>query len=53
MGGAGAPGGLAQRMADLLDLDGHRVRQWLFARCLIEGVNDPMLQTVTAALAPA
>jgi len=33
--------GLAQRMADLLDLDGERVRRWLFARCVIEGVDDP------------
>jgi streptomycin 6-kinase len=44
------PAGLAQRMADLLDLDGLRVRQWLFARCLIEGVDDPMLQRVATAL---
>jgi streptomycin 6-kinase len=50
---AAHPAGLAQRMADLLELDGHRVRQWLFARCVIEGVDDPMLQTVAAALAPA
>jgi streptomycin 6-kinase len=50
---AAHPAGLAQRMADLLDLDGYRVRQWLFARCVIEGVNDPMLQTVAAALAPS
>jgi streptomycin 6-kinase len=50
---AAGPVGLAQRMADLLDLDGHRVGEWLFARCVIEGVNDPMLQTVAAALAPA
>lgn len=47
------PAGLAQRMADLLDLDGRRVRLWLFARCVIEGVDNPMLQTVAAALAPA
>jgi streptomycin 6-kinase len=46
------PVGLAQRMADLLDLDGDRVRQWLFARCVIEGVEDPMLQAVAATLAP-
>jgi streptomycin 6-kinase len=47
------PAGLAQRMADLLDLDGERVRRWLFARCVIEGVDDPGLQAVAAALAPA
>jgi streptomycin 6-kinase len=45
--------GLAQRMADLLDLDAHRVKQWLFARCVIEGVDDLMLQAVASALAPA
>jgi streptomycin 6-kinase len=45
------PAGLAQRMADLLDLPGDRVREWLFARCIIEGVHDPMLQAVAAALA--
>jgi streptomycin 6-kinase len=49
---AAAPDDLAQRMADLLNLDGHRVRQWLFARCVIEGVDNPMLQAVAAALAP-
>ena len=46
------PAGLAQRMADLSELDGERVRQWLFARCVIEGVHDPMLQAVAATLAP-
>jgi streptomycin 6-kinase len=46
------PAGLAQRMADLLDLDGERVRQWLFARCVIEGADDPTMQAVAAELAP-
>jgi len=46
------PTGLAQRMADLADLDGDRIRQWLFARCVIEGVDDPTLQAVAAELAP-
>jgi len=50
---AADPVGLAQRMADLLDLDGDRVRLWLFARCVIEGVHDPLLQTVADALTPA
>jgi streptomycin 6-kinase len=45
------PAGLAQRMADLLNLDGDRVRQWLFARCVIEGVDDPILQAIAADLA--
>jgi streptomycin 6-kinase len=46
------PRGLAQRMADLLDLDGDRIRHWLFARCVIEGADDPTLQAVAAQLAP-
>ena len=50
---AADPAGLAQRMADLLDLDGRRVRLWLFARCVIEGIGDPKLQTVAAVLTPA
>jgi streptomycin 6-kinase len=50
---AADPASLAQRMADLLDLDGHRVKQWLFTRCVIEGVDDPLLQAVAATLAPA
>jgi streptomycin 6-kinase len=50
---AADPVGLAQRMADLLDLDGERVRQWLFARCMIEGIDDAMLQAVAAELAAA
>jgi streptomycin 6-kinase len=47
------PSGFAQQMADLLDLDGDRVRQWLFARCVIEGVEHPQLQAVAATLAPS
>ena len=47
------PAGLAQRMADLLDLDGDRVRQWLFARCVIEGLDDALLRAVATELAPA
>jgi streptomycin 6-kinase len=49
---AADPSGLAQRMADLLGLDGGRVRYWLFARCVIEGVDDPALQAVATTLAP-
>jgi streptomycin 6-kinase len=33
---AADPAGFANRMAELLDLDAHRVRQYLFARCIIE-----------------
>ena len=47
------PAVLAQRMADLTGLDSDRVRQWLFARCVIEGVEDPTLQAVAATLAPS
>ena len=49
---AADPRGLARRMAGLAGLDGERVRQWLFARCVIEGINDPPLQAAAAALAP-
>ena len=49
---AGDPAGLAESMAGLLDLDGDRVRQWLFARCVIEGIDDPLLPAVASALAP-
>ncbi len=47
------PLGLARRMADLLGLEGERVAQWLFARCVQESIGDPSLRTVAAALAPA
>lgn len=47
------PAGLAQRMADLTGLDSDRVRQWLFARCVIEGVEDPTLHAVAGTLAPS
>jgi streptomycin 6-kinase len=49
---AGAPAALAESMAELLDLDGDRVRLWLFARCVLEGIDDPLLQAVASALAP-
>jgi streptomycin 6-kinase len=49
---AGDPTGLTQRMAGLLGLDGDRVRHWLFARCVLEGVGEPALQGIAAALAP-
>ncbi len=46
------PGGLADRMAALLDLDRRRVRLWLFARCVQESVDEPALREVAGALAP-
>lgn len=46
------PIGLADRMSLLLDLDRVRVRQWLFARCVQESVDQPYLHRVATALAP-
>lgn len=46
------PAGFAQRMADLLDLDAARLRQWLFARCVQESVDRPVLRSVVLDLAP-
>ncbi len=46
------PAGFAQRMADLLDLDAPRLRQWLFARCVQESVDQPYLRSVAIDLAP-
>ncbi len=42
----------ARRMADLLDLDAERLRQWLFARCVQESVDRPYLRSVATSLAP-
>jgi streptomycin 6-kinase len=46
------PGGLADRLSALLDLDAHRVRLWLFARCVQECVHQTWLRPVANALAP-
>jgi streptomycin 6-kinase len=46
------PSGFAQRMAALLDLDAERLRLWLFARCLLECLDQPVLHEVAARLAP-
>ncbi len=48
----GDPFGFVQRMADLLDLDTGRLRQWLFARCVQESVDQPALRAVAIELAP-
>ena len=40
------PGGLADRMADLLEVDPARLRRWLFARCVLESPGDPALADV-------
>ncbi len=50
---AGDPRGVAERMADLLDLDRGRVTTWLFARCVIESVEREDLRGVASALSPA
>jgi streptomycin 6-kinase len=42
------PAGLAGRMADLLELDAVRLRQWLFARCVQEAPGCPQLADVAA-----
>lgn len=47
------PRRFAQRMADLLDLDTHRLASWLFARCITESINDPALRHVAVHLAPS
>jgi streptomycin 6-kinase len=46
------PRRFARRMADLLDLDTHRLELWLFARCVQESINDPVLRHVAEQLAP-
>ncbi len=46
------PGGLADRMAALLDLDRERLRRWLFARCVQECVQQPWLRPVASSLRP-
>jgi streptomycin 6-kinase len=46
------PAGFTRRMAELLDLDTERLRQWAFARCVQESVDQPHLRGVAAALAP-
>lgn len=47
------PAALVRRLADLLDLDADRLALWLFARCLLESVEQPWLRDVAASLAPA
>jgi len=46
------PDPLLQRIAALTGLDPARLRQWLFARCAIEAVDDPELARIAARLAP-
>ena len=46
------PASLAQRMAELLDLDPERVRRWLFARCAQESLHDLTMREPARKLAP-
>ncbi|MGN6868012.1 MAG: aminoglycoside phosphotransferase family protein [Solirubrobacteraceae bacterium] len=46
------PSGLAQRMAELLDLDPERVRLWLFVRCAQESLHDLAMREAARRLAP-
>ena len=43
---------LAHRMADLLDLDHDRLLAWLFARCVLESLDQPHLSDIATRLAP-
>jgi streptomycin 6-kinase len=45
------PAGLAQRMAELLDLDPERVTLWLFARCAQESLHDLTMRKPARRLA--
>lgn len=49
---AANPAGFVRRMAGLLDLDAGRLRQWLFARCVQESIDQPHLRGVAISLAP-
>jgi streptomycin 6-kinase len=46
------PLGFARRIAALLDLDAERLRLWLFARCMQECLDQPVLYDIAARLAP-
>ena len=48
---ADAPG-FTRRMSELLELDVDRLRQWVFARCVQESVDQPQLRGVAVDLAP-
>ena len=48
---AADPRGLVRRMAALLDLDRDRLRDWLFARCVLESLDQPPFAAAARALA--
>lgn len=47
------PRGFTRRMAQLLDLDAQRLDLWVFARCVLESINDPGLRNTAQQLAPS
>ena len=47
------PAGLANRMAGLARIEPGRVRQWLFARSVLESIGSPLMRQVACRLAPA
>jgi streptomycin 6-kinase len=49
---ASDPFAFVRGMAELLELDAGRLRQWLFARCLQQSITAPHLYPVAVALAP-
>ena len=49
---AADPHGLSLRMAELLELDADRVRQWLFARCVQESIRAYPMRELARRLAP-
>ncbi|HEY1478881.1 MAG TPA: aminoglycoside phosphotransferase family protein [Gaiellales bacterium] len=47
------PLGLANRMAGLADVHPERVQAWLYARCVLESLDQPFLAEVALRLRPA
>lgn len=46
------PMGMVRRLAQLLSLDAERLRLWVFARCVIDALDEPALLEVAGHLAP-
>jgi streptomycin 6-kinase len=49
---AADPAGLADRLAELCQVEAERVRLWLFARCAQESLHDQFMQELAQRLAP-
>jgi streptomycin 6-kinase len=49
---AAEPARFVRRMAGLLGLDDERLRMWLFARCVLESIDQPHLRLAAIELAP-